>query len=133
MPLSPIVINTILPIITQTLGKVSEPATKMVIAIIVEHGPKAKAQAKILEAVAKVAPWAVSIVSSSIALAIASVGLRKEVRVSIVAGQFGIQLEGTSRKKRKTAKTRPQKITLEPSAARPRRSIKNKQAFALPK
>lgn len=132
MPLSPIVINTILPIISQTLGKISEPASKMVIAIIVEHGPKAKAQAKILEAVAKVAPWAVGIVSSSIALAIASVGLRKEVRVSLVAGQFGIQLEGTSRKKRKPVKDRPLKVKLESS--RPKKALRNsKTPHALPK
>lgn len=124
MALPPAVIKTFTGVISTNLGKISEPLAKTVIAIAVEYGPRAQAEAQIKRAVAKVAPYAVAVVSSALAFAIAAVGMKTHIRGGVRLGSFELVLEGagasSSKRKRSRRPVRRKSDRIGPKDTKPR-------------
>ena len=96
MALPPQVIALIATTIKNNLKPFSETATKSLVQIIIEYGPRARGQAELLRAVAKSAPWAIGIVSSAFAFVVAKIGLSENIQLVVDKGNQRLGLQGSS-------------------------------------
>lgn len=117
--------------IRKNVGPVSKTAAETLTKIIIEYSPRARAQADIMRAVAKTAPWAIGIISTAFAFVLARIGLSESIRMAVQTEKIAVAIEGHQGKKPKAAKRgrsssgKPRKTAALP--LKPQRRLKGKK------
>ncbi len=93
--------------IRKNVGPVSKTAAETLTKIVIEYSPRARAQAEIMRAVAKAAPWAIGIVSAAFAFVLAKVGLSESIRLAIQTEKAAVAIEGHKKRSTGVQKRRP--------------------------
>lgn len=103
--------------IRKNVGPVSKTAAETLTRIIIEYSPRSRAQAEIMRAVAKVAPWAIGVVSAAFALVLAKIGFSESIRLAVQTEKAALAIEGHTKssqkivKRRKASRRKPRTIS----------------------